>query len=65
MHKEIREIVSKLEEQGWEVRSGNGGYDFAFPPDKTKRSVKLPSTPGGSRWKQNLISVLKRAGADL
>jgi hypothetical protein len=65
MHKEVREIARKLEEQGWEIRTGNQGYEFAYPPDKSKRPVKLPSTPGGKRWKQNLIGALRRNGAKL
>ena len=65
MHKEVGEIAKKLESQGWTLRQGKGGYMFAYPPDRTRRPVKLPSTPGGRSWKQNLVAVLRRNGADL
>lgn len=64
--KEVREIIEKLEAQGWRIeRNPKTGYTFAYPPDKTKRPVKLPTSPGQYRWKQNLIAVLRRNGADL
>jgi hypothetical protein len=65
VHKEVREIADKLEAQGWVIKQGNQGYAFAYPPDPSKRPVKLPSTPGGGRWRENLISVLRRSGAVL
>lgn len=65
MHKEVREIVDKLLAQGWTVEPDGGGHYKATPPDKTKRIVTLPSTPGKGRWKQNLTSQLRRSGAIL
>ena len=65
MHKAVREIAKKLETQGWGFRPGKGPYVIAVPPDKSKRPVKLPSSPGGRNWRQNLIAVLRRSGADL
>lgn len=66
MHKEVREIKERLEAQGWTVSEVTGGGHYkACPPDKTKRCVTLPSTPGQGRWKQNLTSQLRRSGADI
>jgi hypothetical protein len=66
MHKEVREIADKLIAQGWTISEvGGGGHSMACPPDKTKRCVPLPSTPGRGRWKQNLTSQLRRSGAIL
>lgn len=66
MHKEVREIKERLEVQGWTVSEvRGGGHYMACPPDKTKRCVTLPSTPGKGRWKQNLTSQLRRSGADI
>ncbi len=62
--KEVREILAKLEAQGWRIDDG-GHYVRAYPPDKTKRAVSIPGTPGGGRWRQNLIAALRRSGADL
>ena len=66
MHKEVREIADKLTEQGWTISEiRGGGHQMACPPDKSKRCVPLPSTPGRGRWKQNLESQLRRSGAIL
>lgn len=64
MHKEVKEIATKLEEQGWRI-DYDRDHPMACPPDKTKPCVPLPSTPGRGRWKQNLISSLRRSGAEL
>lgn len=65
MHKEVREIATKLEAQGWTITPDGGGHYRACPPDKTKRCVTLPSTPGKGRWRQNLTSQLRRSGANI
>lgn len=65
MHKEIREIARQLEAQGWTIRPSKAGHHIATPPDKTKRAVVLPGTPGRGRWKQNLLAQLRRSGAEL
>lgn len=66
MHKEVAEIAKKLRRQGWRIEEGSGTHPHkAFPPDPTKPMVPLPSTPGGGRWKQNLIAQLRRSGADI
>jgi hypothetical protein len=64
MHKEVREIADKLAEQGWRIEDGSK-HIKAFPPDPTKAMVTLPTSPGRGRWKQNLISQLRRSGADI
>jgi hypothetical protein len=64
MNKEVREIVAKLIEQGWRIEEGTK-HGKAYPPDPSQPAVILPGTPGGGRWKQNLISQLRRSGADL
>lgn len=64
MHKEVREIAAKLREQGWRIEEARrGGHAKAFSPDGVT-IVVLPGTPGGGRWKQNLISDLKKGGFD-
>ena len=65
MHKEVREIAKKLEQQGWRIDTDRNGHDMACPPDKSLPCVPLPGTPGRGRWKQNLIAMLRRSGADL
>jgi hypothetical protein len=63
-NKEIREITHKLIEQGWRIEEAKrGGHAKAFSPDG-QTIVALPSTPGGGRWKQNLIAQLRRGGFD-
>lgn len=62
MHKEVRELVRQLERQGWRVEHGKG-HSKAFSPDG-RTIVVLPLTPGGGRWKQNLIAQLRRGGFD-
>ena len=64
MHKEVREIAAKLEAQGWKI-DHTKVHPMACPPDTSPPCVPLPTTPGGGRWKQNLISRLRRSGANL
>ncbi|MGO9873441.1 MAG: hypothetical protein ACLPVY_06540 [Acidimicrobiia bacterium] len=64
MNREVRDIVRRLESQGWRIESGSKHY-LAYPPDLTKAIVTIPSTPSGGRWKQNLIGQLRKSGADL
>lgn len=61
MAKDIDVIVKALIEQGWRVEPGKG-HSKAFPPDKAKPVVTLPTTPGGGRWRENLIGQLRRSG---
>lgn len=59
--KDIKAIRKALTEQGWRIEN-KGGYDQAYPPDPTKRRVKLPKTPGEGRAIPNLIAELRRSG---
>lgn len=61
MAKDIDTIVEALDEQGWRIIR-KGGKRMAYPPDKTKPAVLLPDTPGGGRWRPNLIAQLRRSG---
>lgn len=65
MHKEVKEIATKLERQGWRIDYARKGHPMAFPPDRSKSPVPLPSTPGRGCWKENLIAQLRRSGANL
>jgi hypothetical protein len=64
MNKEVKEIADKLRAQGWTIDETRA-HPMACPPDTSKPCVPLPSTPGRGRWKQNLTSQLRRAGAQL
>jgi predicted RNA binding protein YcfA (HicA-like mRNA interferase family) len=59
---EMKAIRKALIAQGWRIEPRKGGHDVAWPPDRTKRQVPLPSTPGGGRWRANLIADLRRSG---
>jgi len=63
-NKDLKEILEALEAQGWRIEHGGKHYR-AFPPDRTKPMVTIQTTPSGKRWKQNLIALLRRSGADL
>lgn len=58
--KDIRQLIKKLEDQGFEVtRSKNGHY--AVRKDG-RRVGTLASTPSDPRGTKNAIAQLKRAG---
>lgn len=61
--KEIREIKKQLAAQGWRVEETKRGHALAYSPDGIT-IVTLPGTPGRGRWKQNLISELRKGGFD-
>jgi hypothetical protein len=58
--KEVREILKKAEKQGWRIDQGKE-HTKAYSPDGVT-IVAVANTPGGGRWKQNLIAELKRGG---
>jgi predicted RNA binding protein YcfA (HicA-like mRNA interferase family) len=60
MHKDVRELVRAIEKQGWRVEHGSGHLKAMSPDGET--IVTLPTTPSGGRWRQNVISQLKRGG---
>lgn len=61
MVKEITEIRKSLIKQGWRI-TRKGGHEMAWPPDKSKRGVAIPTTPSGARWLPNLIRDLRASG---
>jgi len=61
MGDDLNAIRKALAAQGWTIRAGRK-HDMAYPPDKTKPAVVLPSTPGGGRWRENLLAQLRRSG---
>ena len=61
MADDLKAIRKALVAQGWTIRPG-GKHDMAYPPDKTKPAVVLPSTPSGGRRRQNLLAQLRRSG---
>jgi hypothetical protein len=61
IHREVRDIVKKLEGLGLTVTRGNGSHLKVYSADG-KYIYSLPSTPGRGRWKQNLVSALKARG---
>jgi hypothetical protein len=58
---DLKTIRKALIAQGWTIRTGTK-HDVAYPPDKSKSAVVLPSTPGGGRWRENLLAQLRRSG---
>ena len=63
MARDIDQITQALEDQGWRLGPPRrSGHRMAYPSDKTKSPVLLPGTPGGGRWKENLVAQLRRSG---
>lgn len=63
-NKEINRILRELEEQDWRIERVVGKF-LAWPPDGVSRPVPVHESPSDHRWRKNLISVLRRAGADI
>jgi hypothetical protein len=61
LHKEIRSLVRDIEDLGYEVSRDNGKHVKVLTGDG-KYVYSLPSTPGRGRWKQNLLSELRKRG---
>jgi predicted RNA binding protein YcfA (HicA-like mRNA interferase family) len=61
MHKEVREIVKLIEANGYTVEPSGAGH-FIIRNAAGKRVWALPGTPGRGRWKQNLLSDLRKRG---
>lgn len=64
MTKDVRDLLKKLEAQGWRIVAG-GKHIKAFPPDTTRPMVTIPTTPSDHRSLRNTIAQLRRSGADL
>jgi hypothetical protein len=62
MQKEFKELVRKLEAQGWEFRQGSK-HLVAYPADKSFGPIVITGTPGDVRSLRNLKAQLRRAGA--
>ena len=58
--KELRGIVRQLNELGYKVEQRKNHYVVKSPDGKSLYA--LPSTPGGGRWRANLVSELRRRG---
>lgn len=64
IHKEVRSLVRELEDLGYVVVRENGNHLKVLSAEGNY-IYSLPSTPGRGRWKQNLISELRRRGIQL
>lgn len=59
-HKEVRKLLELAESVGFRfVRyTGSGHYKLET---ETGQSLVIPSTPGGPRWRSNVLAEIKRA----
>lgn len=64
MTKDVRELVRKLEQQGWRIDT-TGRHVKCYPPDRSRQMVVLPSTPSDHRSLRNAVAMLRRSGANL
>ncbi len=60
MHKEVREIVKQIRARGYNVVASKKHLKVKDAEGNTV--YVLPTTPGGGRWKQNLLADLRRKG---
>lgn len=68
--RQVKEIISKLKRQGWEVTERRRGYKAMPPQDPAtgeRRGGPVFFHPTPSDWRsiKNLRAVLRRHGADL
>lgn len=61
IHKEIRDLVRAIEDLGFTVSRDNGKHNKVYT-GAGKFVYSLPTTPGRGRWKQNLVSELRKRG---
>lgn len=64
IHKELRQLVKEIEELGFTVRRDNGKHLKVYTNEGTTFVYSLPSTPGRGRWRQNLLSELRKRIAE-
>lgn len=64
MRKQIEGIMESLERQGWKVRSGAKHW-VVYPADKSQSPVVVPKNPSDPRGVKNVISELRKRGAQL
>lgn len=58
--KELREIIRAAERQGWRAEKRSRHWKLYSPDGEA--IVVAAATPGGGRWKANLIAELRRYG---
>lgn len=63
--KDMLDLISTLEDQGWthDGYTGSGHHKVREPVEN--RMVVLPSTPSDWRAMKNAIALLRRYGADV
>lgn len=64
MNKEVRQIIARLEKQGWVISVTKGMHYRCYNP-ATKALVFNGGTPSDPRGLKNFVSQLRRAGAKL
>lgn len=64
MNKELKQLIAKLEAQGWTIKTG-GGHIKALAPNKADGMVTFGSTPSDYRAMKNTVAELRRHGAVL
>lgn len=65
MSKDLNQLKTLAENQGWDVSLTSGGHLRWDPPDKRFRPVFSASTPSDYRALNNIKSRLKRAGLQI
>lgn len=60
----IRRLLPVLERQGWTWRKGKG-HLVIYPPDKTRASFAISSSPSDRYGQKNAIKQLRKAGANI
>lgn len=63
IHKELRELVRAVQDLGLDVRRDKGNHLKVYTPSG-RYVYSLPSTPGRGRWKQNLLTELRKRGVE-
>jgi hypothetical protein len=63
--KDIKQLLSELRRQGFEVRRGGSGHFIVTSPDSQVASVSATPTGGRGRSLTNAKARLRRIGADL
>ena len=61
--KDTKRIIHEIQDRGWTVVRGK--HYHAYPPDKTMPPVYFSKTPSDPRAIKNLLSDLRRSGADI
>lgn len=64
LHKEVRSLVKDIEALGYTVTRDNGKH-LKVLSSEGNYIYSLPSTPGRGRWRQNLMSELKKRGVSV